>query len=264
MDKFLLSCLICFLPLLAVSGCGYGFRNEGGKPALVSWTGNGRTVRYVEGADADTFRALDNADNAEALYAADDKRVYIGKNNHSMPIESADPASFSILTPDGAYTADKQRVYWYGIELRGANPDTFRILKNPYGVDATRAYVGITPLEVHAVNDFEVLEVSGFNRPISVRSSRLVVEDPDEAHVSGWSRDGVSYYWGATELEGADYDSLVVLNECHAKDKRRVYYKGKPIPSADVETFVTVGPGDISGRDKNYEYEKGQAVGRAK
>jgi hypothetical protein len=264
MDKFILVALSCFLSFVAVSGCGYGFRKEGGKPALVTWTGNGRTIRYIDGVDPKTFKALDYAEDAQAIYAIDANHVYYSNKHFALPIEGANPEHFKIIASDGEYSADNEHVYWFGAEIPGADPESFRIAKAPYAIDNKRAYAGIMPFDVHSLKDFEVVSVSGFNRPIVARSSRLVVKDPEEAYVSGWSRDGVAYYWGATELEGADYDSLTILNGWHAKDKNMVYCKGEPIPGADAESFVTVGQGVTKGRDKNYEYKEGQRVGRAK
>lgn len=240
-----------------------GFTVYRGEPAIISWGGSKR-ISYVSGADPETFVALEGKEGAEAIYAADATRVYVGVNGSALPIEGSDPQTFTILRPDGTYAADTSRVYWYGIELPGAEPQSFRLLQPPYAVDSERAYVGVLPLEVHSIRSFEVLQVSGFNLPVISQHFQLVVKDKDKAYVSGWSRDGVAYYWGTTELKGADYDSLTILNGLYAKDKNKVYYKGKPISGADAESFVTVGPGDISGRDKNYEYEKGERVGRAK
>lgn len=249
--------------VLLLNGCGKsGFQLDHGKPAIVAVNASeGRRVRYIPGADAASFKPLDNADDTEVAYASDVTRVYIAMYNYdAMPVESAHPATFTILTKDGAYTADKDRVYWFGVELAGADPTTFRVVKSPCAVDSQRAYIGITPLEVHSVENFEVLQVDSFESPIANRDQHLVVKDPNKAYVSSWSRDGVAYYWGATELEGADYDSLVLLNEFYAKDKATVYFKGKPIRRADADSFMVVGPGSISARDKGGEFESGQRV----
>jgi len=248
---------------LVLGGCGKkGFRIESGKPAIVSFAGGGKTVRHIPRADAETFKALENAEDARAIYAIDAKRTYIGYWNHAMPIESADPTTFSIITPDGTYTKDKDRVYWYGVELQGADPATFQIIKEPYTVDANRAYAGVIPFVVHSLENFEVLQVRNIYSPIGNKGNRLVAKDRSKSHVSGWSRDGIAYYWGGIELKGADYESLAILNDLHAKDKGAVYFRGKPIRGADAETFITVSPGVISGRDRNHEYEKGKRVAR--
>jgi len=243
---------------------GKGFRVENGKPAIVSSAPFERVVRHIPGADTKTFKSLDNAKDAQATYAVDGKRVYIGYWNHAMPIDSADPTTFSIITTDGAYAKDKERVYWFGVELEGADPATFRILEEPYAVDGSRAYAGIIPFEVHSLGNFEVLQVNGVNRPIGNRGNRLVTENRDEAYVSGWSRDGIAYYWGGTELKGADYDSLTILNDRHAKDSKSVFYRGALINGADAESFVVIRPGSIRGHDRNFEYKLGKRIGRAK
>ena len=181
-----------------------------------------------------------------------------------MPVELADPATFTILTTDGAYTADKQRVFWFGVELAGADPATFRVAKSPCAVDSQRAYIGIEPLELFSVEDFEVLQVNGFDPPIENKSGKLMTRDRDEAYVVSWSRDGTAYYWGATELEGADYDSLVLLGDWYAKDNATVYFEGVPMPRADAESFQVIGPAGYSARDERYEYEGGKRVVKTK
>ncbi len=256
---FLFSLLVVWL----LFGGGTGFQIENGKPAIVSDNAAyGRKSRPIPGADAATFKALENAKGARATYALDAKQVYIGYWHNAMSIDSADPATFSIFTPDGAYTKDKDRVYWFGVELEGADPATFRIIKSPYAIDANRAFAGITPFAVRSLENFEVLKIDGFDPPIINRHRNLVIKDRSEVSVFGWSRDGIAYYWGSTKLKGAAYDSLTILNTCHAKDKKTVYYRGKRIRGADAESFVIVGPGDVCGRDKNYEYKLGKRIGR--
>jgi hypothetical protein len=257
-------CLLFLLLVggLSIPGCGKsGFQLDNGKPALVVKNASvGRQAKYIDGADPKTFKALKNAEDAQATYAADAKQVYIGYWNCVMPIEAADSASFSILTSDGAYTADNERVYWFGVELPGADPSTFRIVKNPCAIDSQRAYIGITPLEVHSVKHFEVLQVYGFDPPIGNQHEKVVIKDPTNVVVSSWSRDGVAYYWGATELPSADYNTVVILNESYAKDQTTAYFQGKPIRGADAESFMVVGPGPGKARDKRSEFERGNRV----
>lgn len=256
-----------WLALLTVlTGCDDGFQIKNGKPAIFNIsTGTGRRVLYIEGADAATFEAIKHDSKAKALYAKDAKRVYIGAMGHAMPISAADPESFKILTPSGSYASDNERVYWYGVELVGADPTTFVVLKPPYSMDAQRVYVGRTPLEVNSLKEFEVVKVWSYNIPIDIGKNKvLVIEDSSEDYFSCWSRDGQSYYWGTVELAGADYASMKILNKLHAKDNKTVYFRGKPIQGADAESFVTVGPGSVLGQDKNYEYKIGKRVGPRK
>jgi len=249
---------------LFVTGCSEGFLIENGKPAIVHLRGGDRKVRYIPGADAATFKSLDNAKDARATYAIDAKRVYMGYWGNAMAIEMADPVTFKILTSTGTYTADKDRIYWFGVELEGADPATFRIIEQPYAIDANQAYAGITSFTVHSLENFEVLQTRDISSPITNRGNQTVIKDRDKICISGWSRDGIAYYWSGIELKGADYDSLAILNDCHAKDKKTVYFYGKPIRSADAESFVIVGPGSVRGRDKKYEYKLGKRVGRRK
>ena len=177
-----------------------------------------------------------------------------------MLIDSADPTSFHLIASDGTYAADKEHVYWFGVVIPQADPETFRILSAPYAVDNTRAFAGIVPFEVQALEQFEVIRVGGFNLPVVNRSKGMVVKDPKEAYVSGWCRDGTAYYWGWSELEDADYESFQILNALHGKDSKSVYFRGRPIQGADAKSFNVVGPGDIRGQDKNFEYRLGVRI----
>jgi hypothetical protein len=255
--------ILCILVGFSTVGCSEGFQFEGGKPAIVAWVGS-RSIQYLDGADPKTFRVLDSAENAVATYAMDANHVYIGVNNRAMRIESADPKTFKVLTDNGAYSADDARVYWYGVELKGADPKSFLIIKEPYGVDKERVYVGTAPIKVSSLKDFEVLRVDGVNLPVNPQMNELVLQADKKSFISGWSRDGESYYWGAVKIDGADYDSLEILNDWHAKDRSRVYYKGEPIPGVDAASFVVTGEGVIRGQDKKYEYLKGKRIGPAK
>lgn len=246
---------------LTVARIEEGFQIVRGKPAIVGSAPLERTVRYIREAEAESFRALDSAEGAQAIYAVDAHSVFIGMNNHAMRIESADPSSFGIMTPDGDYASDKDRVFWYGREVTGANPQTFVILKVPYGIDGHAAFAGIERFEVKNLGGFEVISVDGYDRPIGVRSGRLSLKSREDSYVSGWCRDGEVYYWGCTYLEGADYNTLSILNSQYAKDHRTVFYRGKRVPGADAESFVTVGPGDVKGKDARNEYSLGKRVG---
>ncbi|QDU57492.1 DKNYY domain-containing protein [Aeoliella mucimassa] len=251
-------CLLC--AGFAIAGCGKpGFQIENGKPVMVEMNAAvGRESTPIPGADPKTFKPLEYGKNVNAIYAIDANQAYIGYISRAMAIPLSDPATFKIITPNGDYAADENRVYWYGVEVPGADPASFRILKTPCAVDSQRAYIGLKPLEVHSLDHFEVLQIDFWNMPIGNANGRLMAKDLREHWVPAWSRDGVAYYWEATELEGADYESLKILNDVYAKDKATVYFQGKPVRGADAETFV-VGVG-MNGSDKNHEYNTGRRV----
>jgi hypothetical protein len=248
-----------------MGGNAHGFMLEKGKPVLVTINAAvGRKATPIPGADAATFKALDHQKDAKVVYALDSQQAYIAYKNSAMIVDRADPASFSIHTSDGTYSMDKQRVYWYGVELPGADPGSFKIIQAPYAIDAKRAYAGTTPVEVESLEKFQVLDVHYATRPIIGGRNGLEVRERKETGISGWSRDGSHYFWGVIKLERADYNSVTILNETHAKDSSRVYFRGEPIQGADAASFETVSPGVISGRDEDYEYELGKRAGPRK
>ena len=250
-------------------GCGNGritqpgFQIVDGEPAFVSIDGGyGVRVKHIPGADAASFKALDSAKGARATYAVDANQAYVGYRGNYMPFGLEDPTTFAVLTKDGSYTSDHNRVYWFGVQLEGADPESFRILKAPYSADSERVYVGIVPMDVHSIDDFEVVKLVGYDPPVQGQSGHALRLEHVEAPVYGWSRDGTAYYWNTTEVVDADYDTLRVLNCLYAKDDSHVFFKGKKMRGADAATFEVAGPGEITGRDRKYKYNLGERTGR--
>ncbi len=69
-------------------------------------------------------------------------------------------------------------------------------------------------------------------------------------------------FWNQKEIEGVDiptFSQLVFWNKFYAKDKNAIYYKGKIIEKADLETFEILRYSDYS-KDKNSLYFKDKKV----
>ena len=145
----------------AFSGCGKDFKVEKGRVAHVSWDeSHGTRVFYGDAADARTFRTLDHAQHARATYGCDDSHVFVLIGNYPVTIDAADPATFTILTADGIYTKDK-RVYYWGIEAVGADPDSFRVLEPPYSRDSKAAFFERRKIPVRRIDSFEIVQTPG-------------------------------------------------------------------------------------------------------
>lgn len=99
------------LIVILLSGCDTGFKVVDGKAAYVTWDeSNGRLVHYGESADAKTFQPIDHDRTARVIYARDARHVFVVVGN-PLIVEAADPASFTILTRDGLYAKDNDRVF---------------------------------------------------------------------------------------------------------------------------------------------------------
>lgn len=138
---------------ICASGCGPGYEQVDGKWSYVWWnTAHGRNVKKL-GADAGTFQILGDED-----YAKDSRRVFY----RGRVIKDADPSTFEILldTTYANYAKDKTHVYLEGYPVFGADPATFRVIKTPYGRDATTVYCGTVPMNVANAADFEPVRCS--------------------------------------------------------------------------------------------------------
>jgi len=216
-------------PLLVVAclaGCDVGYKKVGGKWSYVTWDeANGRNVAPLDADDA-TFTVM-----KKGKYAKDKDRVYY----RWVEIPGADPATFELLD-DEDYAKDKEHVYYRQFQVIQADPATFRVIETPYGKDTADAYCGTVPMDVHNVDDFELVsEVRGISE-CSHRETflRLYGDQLADLEISpdhpvvvadAWSRDGQHYYHGPSRVEGADYASFRIGEHGSASDKHRAYYR---------------------------------------
>jgi hypothetical protein len=86
------------------------------------------------------------------LFTKDGRTVHVNGN----PIAGADPATFRVL--GGAYSQDRQRIYYFTESVADVDAASFRALEGPYAVDARRAYWmgqaigGANPATFHVLN----------------------------------------------------------------------------------------------------------------
>ncbi len=138
------------IPLLCVffAACSTGYQKENGAWVWVDYNENvGKKITWIPGADAASFRVLDNEN-----FAADHQQVYLQGN----PIPGADPASFEVLHKMG-YARDKNHAYLDRERVLFADPATFQVLDFPYARDARRVFCGTLPMP-----DIEPAEVEAF------------------------------------------------------------------------------------------------------
>ena len=68
------------------------------------------------------------------------------------------------------------------------------------------------------------------------KSNQYYIEDSKVVYVMG----GNFFNIGAKEIDGADLDTFIVLDQDFAKDKHTVYYNDRPIIGADPDTAVPI------------------------
>lgn len=209
--------------MLVLCGCAGRYRTEHGQWVFVWWNeGTGRTAKYVEGVDPETFQKL-----SPAIYAKDKNHVYL----RGEVIPAADPASFEHLV--GRYARDSHRVFLDTKVVSGADSATFHKLRGQeiLGRDKNDFYYGDSP--------FHVIDLASFK----------VIND-------GWAKDSSAYYaygyFHYIRRVNCDYASMNILNGSWAKDRNRAYYQGLPIEGVDLPSFHACD--DLVAKDKNRTY----------
>lgn len=188
----------------------------------------------VEGADSATFVALDEH------YGRDNRAVYFGDTFR-----------------DGReyFLVKRGRVG----PIVGADPTSFRLLKEGYATDALHAYYLGVPFAVRDVASFEVLEygftrdrMRGYNRLIEIAGSDGTsftaldsdyAKDAKHAWYSYLDNDPKTGRMRSASLDikGADAASFATKTAGYAIDAKRVYYKGRAI-SALPDGFECLTP----------------------
>jgi len=155
---------------------------------------------------------------------------------------------------------DGRRVYGQGEKptsrhwfvVRGADPQTFRVLNERYAADANAGYY-ITNLRLSAGDpgSFEVIAY-----PYGDPAKMLI----NQSH---YAKDSHKVYGYGVEIDGADADSFAPIGfeGRYFADKNRVYWERTPIESADLATFTcAIEVGQYRAFDKDHTYYAGRIM----
>ena len=228
----------------------------------------------VEGADVKSFEAIDYSVGkdknsvyyeAQKINGADVKSFeFVGynffkdKNNvyyqrseftdnpdisYKFPkIEGADSKSFETI--DYSVGKDKNSVYYETQKINGADTISFKSLENNFFRDKKSVYYKNKKLENIKPENFKVI-----NSSLVKQGENLYYNIKDE-------NDNVKFI--PLESKTVVDESFEVLDEDYTKDKNNVYFKGKILKGADVETFDKHYNEDDNGykiQDKNRIYK---------
>jgi hypothetical protein len=194
------------------------------------WVGRNAAVgrhEHAIGADPKTFAILD-----DPRYAKDVKTVFY----RGGKIVDADPASFEIM-PDEVgvsgrlYSRDRYHVFLDGKTIPDADPATYRVIQAPFGRDATNVYCGTLTVYGADPATFTVLTESTswshmgepehflrHNGPAFAKAD-VSQERPAILTTYTWSRDSRSYFYNASRVEDADYETFQLIDTREARDK---------------------------------------------
>ncbi|MBS1604591.1 MAG: DKNYY domain-containing protein [Bacteroidetes bacterium] len=220
--------LLKFLPQFAVSflflsGCSTGYRKEGSVIYYEYWNEGSGSHKDRLDADPETFEVLKD-DN----YAKDKQKVFY----NGGVIIGADAATFESL--DERYARDKNRGYYGRDRILSSRGQTFRVIDDDYSSDGVNVFYDTLPLNVCSVKDF-----------------RFVMDDKDKNE--RWATDGCFYYYGKYKVPSDDYANMQVFKNSGglSKDKNYVYFldhklnfdvdRKKVVDTIDAESFKVTG-----------------------
>jgi len=228
------------LLLLTFISCNSDYESKDGKIYYVfySFGQGGWNERIVENADTNSFETIDSNEN---LYGKDKSNVYY--NNEIIP--GADPKTFKYIKE--GYAIDKNKAYYYKDSIENSSSKQFKVIDGYFSKDIKNVYFTTKPLNVCSVNNFD-----------------FVYKDVQH-NWSRWSTDGCFYYINDIKVPSNDYENIVVYKGSHgfSKDSKYVYYKNKKITYAkgfaklldtiDVKTLEFLG-------NKNFKDKHGCIV----
>lgn len=227
--------IVCWVLLAALSafvGCATGYHKDDGRWTYVdNIPGLGKIAAYIERADQASFKRL-----KPPAYASDRHHVYW----RAIVIEGADPASFRHIKD--FYSRDNRYVYWRSERVEGADPFSFKVVDGMrlLSRDANDYYYSTEAVGIRNIGRFELLNY-------------------------GWGKDDKYYYAIGGVLDDSlvdcDFASMQVLSENYARDSNRSYYRGKPMaPDVDLETFRVTALGIAEDRNQQYRGGVGEPL----
>lgn len=232
---------------------------------------------WIKEADVNTFRVLDEGrfcdDESSSGKVSEDAWDYSGfacdatqvfhddmLEGKPVVLRGADPKTFRSL--QFGFGKDSDAVFHGRWKLKKVNPQTFRVLNQSFSTDGKRAYYFDQEIASADAASFEVLGEYWARDAKRIYFQKDTVPQADRATFElidyNFGRDRKYVYGYAGEiLAGADAKSFQRIKSRRSslfyRDKRRVYYQGKPVGGADPKSFE-VGPGYNEGRDHAWLY----------
>ncbi|MBS8122253.1 DKNYY domain-containing protein, partial [Candidatus Vampirococcus lugosii] len=158
-----------------------------------------------------------------SFYLIINNNVYLGCEK----LNKVEGKYFKVFQRNTAYSKDKNYVYYWGVKIDLAHPDTFEILEyhpvdiggyeNRYAKDKNYVYKYGEILDGLDAGSFEIFKGTRY------------------------SRDKNNVYFRGEKIEGADPDTFGYLYEGYAKDKNNVYHRGEIQEDKDPENYESFG-----------------------
>lgn len=195
----------------------------------------------IMGSDGSTFELVGS------VYAKDRHHVYYYLFSSNGPGEisilSDFPSQFAVL--EHPFAKDEKNVYYFGDKIQTCNPTMFKPLGFGYSRDDKNVFFQAFLVNACDLSSFTVFQ-----------------ENENFTGEGAYGKDKHSVFYKQTAISNADVNSFAILNEHYARDHQSVYFQGRPIRAADVQTFETFphDMGDADAKDKNHRYHQGRKV----
>ncbi|MGJ8592419.1 MAG: DKNYY domain-containing protein [Aquaticitalea sp.] len=194
--------LFAIVIILTFCACSPKYDKRDGKVYYKCWSFGlgGWNESIVEKADHKSFSKIKSNHN---LYGKDKSNVYY--QNRIIP--GADPKTFKHVK-DG-YAIDKNRAYYFNDSIMNSSPKNFHIIDGYYSKDHQNVFYTDKALNVCAVKDFS-----------------FVYKD-EESFLGRWSTDGCCYYFNNYKVPSEDYKNIQLFKGGRgvSKDSKQVYLK---------------------------------------
>jgi DKNYY family len=165
-------------------------------------------------------------------YKVEGDAVYIDdKLSDAELIEGADAATFKPLNHH--FSSDAKHVFSGTKILRGVSPASFRVLNELYAIGGKKVHYSFGWVPTADYKSFEALDAGFWHGDYGIM-------------FEGYARDknGIWFYsltiGKPRILKSADPESFKVLRCAFARDARRVFSDGLPVPKADPASFKLI------------------------
>jgi len=274
--------VILFLMLTSamISSCtstGYYITNNGVKYVHYNDGGTLKKIETKIDANPKTFRPIPKW---ESIYGKDESSVFRGH----IKIKNADPKTFTPLNKE--FSKDTKRVF-YGskCEIKRADNKTFTPINSYMAKDKHRVYEYIfygdysckSALNIIPSTDTDSFKLlnrfySKDKNEVFFNNTPILNADPFTFQISKgygkdrFGKDSKYVYYEGKIIPKADVNSFLVLNSTFSKDKNHVYVRSlrkvQILKNADSATFTFgIGTCTLCAKDKNYCYDpRGKAI----
>jgi len=239
MKNFICSFFILSFVLMQLSGCGHNLKNKDNKEDIGGGFFKDSTRIYVKG-EHGFFNPID-ADYSTfeylgSLFGKDKEKVF----SSFIIIKGADPDSFKVLN-DSYYAKDKNRAYYFDHPIPGVDLTSFRALNKNYAADKDRIY-HYYQTRNHIVRNADVSTFSVFSKN------------------SEYAKDKKNVYYEGNSVKGADVNSFKIIGHFYGADKNSIYCMRKKT-DFDIKTFALTAS-ETYGTDKHGVYLLGNYNGK--